>query len=312
MNQQDPSPRPPSFEPDNLWSARRKRRQAQQQRTAQAEAAAEFDAPPPRPRLNVLIVVPVAAVLTILAGALAVYLMRKPAPPTAAAAGAAPVESWQGSLPEETATGFLTATTHAERMRWVRSPEQVEPLVAAFFKDGPGSREVFAERASLDLPPLTPGQPTHEIARYAVAMTDARKRLLSLVATPQGTRVDFHTYSRHTSAPWPDILEGRAASAEVRLFVAPGRYHAGAFASSDDWLPVTGLCPDVPADLLLYVRRGTPEFYAVEIALRRAPQRVTLTIAPVEESWRERQFQITGFLHEEWYGPAETPPASTP
>jgi hypothetical protein len=76
---------------------------------------------------------------------------------------------------------------------------------------------------------------------------------------------------------------------------------------------VIGLCPDVPNDLLLYVRRGTPECAAVEAALQTGalqgqPQRVTVTIAPQQDGWQRRQFQITVFHHTEWYGPAESPP----
>ncbi len=304
-----PEPGQRALEPDNIWSSRRLRRRARADRREKSQAAAEFGSRRTRRHQGLATMLLGGLVFMALAGVVVAYLLKKPAAVSVAASASAPQDQWRGSLPGETAEAFLAATTHQERMRWVRSPTLVEPLVAAFYATGPGSRETFSLRASLPLPPLGAELPAQEVARYGVLMADTSKRLLSIVATPDGARVDFHAYSRHTSAPWPDILEGRAASAEVRIFVSPGSYHVAPFENPAEWLPLLGGCPDVASDLLLYVRRGTPECAALEAAILKAPQRVTLTLAPVAESWRQRQFQVTAFHHEEWSGPPESPPA---
>lgn len=312
-NESPPPSERPAYAPESLLSARRKRRRERELLAAESEAAAEFGTSQSRGRMHPLVLLPGAVILITLAVAVIVIVQRKPSPSPAAAGTEDLPEKWTGSLPAETADAFLKATTHAERMRWVRSPQLVEPLVAAFFRDGPGSRETYSTHASLPLPVPVAGQPVHEVARYAVMMADTGKRLLSILSTPEGARIDFHTYSRHTSVPWPDLLEGRAERAEVRVFVATGSFHAAPFENTAEWLPVLGLCPDVPNDLLLYVRRGTPECAAVEAVLSEGarqslPQRATVTLAPLQDSWQRRQFQITAFHHTEWYGPAETPP----
>jgi hypothetical protein len=224
----------PVFAPESLWSVRRKHRIEREKLAAESEAGSEFGTSPSRGRMHPLVLLPGAVILITLAVAVFVIVQRKPSPAPAAAGIVDLPEKWTGSLPAETADAFLKATTHAERMRWVRSPQQVEPLVAAFFSDGPGSRETYSTHASLPLPVTVAGQPVHEVARYAVMMSDTSKRLLSIVATPEGARVDFHTYSRHTSVPWPDLLEGRAERAEVRVFLSTGKYHAAPFENAAD------------------------------------------------------------------------------
>lgn len=309
----DPTPEPPEpgqriLQPDNVWSSRRLRHQRGKAKRAARKAREEFPTGKPRRGglLTLLLVglciVVLAAVLT----ALVSQFMQQPEKAPVAVLGTDPAEKWQGGVPSEARDGFLNATSPEERLRWVRSPELVAPLIAAFYATGPGSREKINLTAALPLAELDPGQPAHEIARYGVLMEDTSKRLLSIVSTPRGAKVDFHTYSRHSTSPWPDILEGRATSAEVRLFIGPGKRHVAPFESDTAWLPVAGLSPDVPADLLLYARRDTPEALAL-LALLQAPPttnplRVTLTIAPVEESWRQRLFQITAFHAREWLG----------
>lgn len=309
MNDHDPKAarsERPALPPDNIWSQRRLRRRNRAQAREKAAATREFGVSKPRQSnwaAGIAGTIVLAGILT----AVAWYLLRK-RPTAAAVAGevnTAASEEWRGSLPEETADAFLAATNHGERMRWVRSPELVEPWVKAFFESGAGSRETFSLKAALPLPPLGAKLPAHEVARYAVLMADNSKRLLSLVETPDGARVDYEVYSRHTSAPWPEILNGQAKSAEVRLFVSPGNYLSGAFASAAEWLPATGLSPDVAADVLLYARRGTPECAALESAILTSPQRVTLTIAPIGDSWQQRQYQITAFHSLEWLGRGE-------
>jgi hypothetical protein len=301
-------PLKPALTPDNVWSSRRLRRRRKAARKEDAKAGADFAEPPAR-RFSCLSVaaggaglIMVAALLT----ALAVQFLKSPKKaPAVSITPEAATEQWQGATPSEVRDGFLAAKSHADRMRWVRSPALVEPLVSAFYSTAPGSREKVTDFVSVPLPPFDTALPALEIARYGVLMEDGGKRLLSIVRTPDGAKLDFHTYSRHTSVPWPDILEGRAAGAEVRVFVSPGQYHAAPFDSSSDWLPVAGGSPDVGADLLLYVRRGTPECAAIEAALPAAPQRVTVSIAPVQDSWRRRQFQITSFHAMEWLGRQE-------
>jgi hypothetical protein len=298
-------PLKPALTPDNVWSSHRLRRRQKAARRQDAEAGADFAAAPAR-RFSWLSVAAGGAGLVLVAAlltALAVQFLTKPKkPPGVSITPEAAAEQWQGATPSEVRDGFLAAKSHSDRMQWVRSPAVVEPLVSAFYSTGPGSREKVTDFLSVPLPSFDSALPALEIARYGVLTEDGGRRLISIVRTTDGAKLDFHTYSRHTSAPWPDILTGRASKAEVRIFVSPGRYHAAPFESSADWLPVVGGSPDVGADLLLYVRRGTPECAAIEAALPAAPQRVTISIAPAQESWKQRQFQITDFHAMEWLG----------
>ena len=204
-------PRDPALAPDNIWSSRRLRRRHDAARKEEKEAVREYTATPRR--FAILSTLTGGAGFVILAAtltALVWYFLRKPDKAVAASAGTDPGEKWQGAVPSEALDGFLNATTHAERMRWVRSPELVEPLVAAFYTTGPGSREKVSLTASLPLVGSdSDQQPAQEIARYGVLMEDNSKRLLSIVATPVGARVDFHSYSRHSSAHWPDLSSSR-------------------------------------------------------------------------------------------------------
>ena len=296
------------MEPTNIWSSRNFRRRVAAGKLNEAQDVAEFGRRH-RGRQGAMIALTALPVLVILGGLVA-YFIKKPGAAAAASKESviaeAASEKWKGAVPRVVVDNFLGATTLEERLRWVYSPETVRPLVAAFYTTGPGSREKLMDTTSLPPLPLGTVQAVNEVARFGVIFDDVSKRLLSIVETPQGAKVDFHSYSRHTSVPWPDILEGRVASAEVRVFIFPDNYHGAPFASEADWLSVKGINPDLPADLTLYARTGTPEAAAMTAALATAPQRVTITISPVGESWRQRLFQVTLFHAKEWQ--AVSPP----
>lgn len=99
-----------------------------------------------------------------------------------------------GPLPEEVAHSFTQTSDPKERLRWCRDPERVTPLLAR-----------FPEQAVSEIPSsvvamgsISAGLLSYE--RFAVTFANGESRLLSVVRTKEGTKVDWEAYARFSDA----------------------------------------------------------------------------------------------------------------
>lgn len=206
---------------------------------------------------------------------------------------------WEGPIPAEVVQKFTRATTHAERLRWVRQAETVGPAMDAFFLDGPGATEKI--RATRPVAESADSDMLYEI--YQVTMERGEPRLLCVSVDPEGAKVDFKAYARHGSETWDDLLSGEVIAAEeVRVILRPGGFFQQRFSDEEKWLHFQATTPDLPNSLDFYVERAS----AAGIDLARKGDTVghmTVSIRAVDDSAKSRQFEITAVKTFGWIEP---------
>lgn len=206
-------------------------------------------------------------------------------------------KDWKGALPIEAAEGFTRAATVEERLKWVRDPERVEPLARAFFSTGPGARETVSEL----VPMVAVQRGDLHYERYRADLVGGRNRLVCVVLTDKGGKVDFESYARHGSVPWDDLLSGRVAAAdEVRLFVSRGEYYNFGFSDDGQWSNFVARTPDLDVDLQVYALRGSPEETTLNQLTANGPAPVTLAVRSVDQSHKRNQLEVTRVLAPAW------------
>jgi hypothetical protein len=205
---------------------------------------------------------------------------------------------WTGPLPKEVAEKFGQAGTTAERLKWVRDPTRVTPLVEAFYGEhGPGNREEI-----LGLKPMKAVHtPDFAYQRFQVKLKGGSSRLLAVIPGADGAKVDFECYTRHGSATWPDLMAGKATEAEVvRVAIKPSVHYKHLFSDEDIWRAFMASSPDLEDPFYLYVRRGSKEEKRLINFRSQKPARATLAIRSIKDSHQQRQFEVTAIHGRGW------------
>jgi len=216
----------------------------------------------------------------------------------AADPAASPAE-WRGPHPSEVVERFIAATTHEERLKWVRQPDKVGPAMEAFFRDGAGAREKILTTQPMAV--SDHGAMLYE--DYLVQLEGGGIRLASVSVDPAGAKVDFPAYARLGSASWSDLLGGVVKEAEeVRVVLREGGYFLHAFPDETKWRNFKASSPDLPEGIDLYAERGT-DIERRLAELGEDTDRVTLSIRAVGDSAKQRQFEITGVKGIGWVLP---------
>lgn len=224
-------------------------------------------------------------------------------PSAGAAAGAdSPALPEFSRPPREIAEAFLAAGDPRERLQWVRNPEAVA-----------GRMDSYPEEAlSHPVDKLVPmGQASTRdlrFARFNARFPGNRHRLLCVIPTGEGPKVDWDAYARYGSADWESILGGAAREAEVRVFLKSEEYYNYAFRDDSVWQGYKLTTPDSGELIHAYVRRDSTRGRLLAAALpknRVKPQRMTLTISSLEGSHQHRQFEIVRVHAVGWVRAAE-------
>jgi hypothetical protein len=215
--------------------------------------------------------------------------------------GSTPAE-WDGGTPQEVAERFLGAANFEERLRWVKNPDQVAPLVEDFYLDGPGRDERVAGIGLLTDVATRDGV----LARFEVSMTDGSQRLLCLHYEGSGCgKIDFKCYARHCSQSWSDLLDGEIERAdEMRVILEPYAYYNYDFRDEVSWISLFATSPDLPPEgIYLYAKRGAPGIPAGLEDPGFTPLQCTISIGTLGRGRLHRQFILDRVLHEGWFEP---------
>lgn len=208
---------------------------------------------------------------------------------------------WRGPVPSAVVESFTKASSHAERLKWVRHPDKVGAAMEAFFRDGPGASEKVAGTMLL----MTTSQGHMLYENYRVSMESGQPRLLCVSVDPEGAKVDFEAYARHGSEKWPDMVSGAVSSAEeMRVILRPGGFFMHRFPDESKWYHFEAITPDLPDSMDFYVARDS-KAAADLLKAGDAIDTVTVSIRAVEDSAKYRQFEITAVKAIGWVEPEE-------
>lgn len=208
---------------------------------------------------------------------------------------------WIGLQPKQIAENFLNATTHEERMRWVRKPMEVESMVARYYSSGPGIEEKMSSIRSIDDLATEEGL----IARFSVEMENGSERLLFVpYHEGGGLGVDFKSYCIHGNQAWNEVLNGSVDHAEeMRVNLEPTDYYNYAFHNENEWCAFVATSPDLKEPVYLYAKRKDPSMNSLINYPFQSPLRFTISFEKSGDSHTKRQWRLTKVNFPGWVEP---------
>ena len=197
---------------------------------------------------------------------------------------------------EAVARAFLTETNPEKRLPWVRNAQEVKTRLAEYPDD---ARGVVGEIESVLGHQVDGGR---SVSAFIVAFPTGSVRLLEVVRTPEGPRVDWDAYARYGTASWEDLLTGKARRAVVRVFCEPSTERPEPFEDQRKWTCFRLSSPDLPQAALGFAQVGHVREVMMKRVVLGTPnyrQRFTLEIVR-HEGKDEPLFEITRCLAVGW------------
>ncbi|MGJ8725288.1 MAG: hypothetical protein ACSHYB_12080 [Roseibacillus sp.] len=215
-----------------------------------------------------------------------------------AAMNLTPVE---GPLPHVVAMAFAKTDDVNERLKHCLDPERIATLLPNFPPQAVSevgvSGKPMGEVIAGDL----------SIERYQTRFANGDARILFVVRTDDGPKVDWEAYARHSRAltHWLEETENPSIkrteeSAEVRIQAIPDSYYNFRFADERLWRAYRLTSPDLEQEAVTaYAAAGsvTERILTRELT---AEKRMTLQLKSHPDDARRRQFEIEKVLAVGW------------
>lgn len=153
--------------------------------------------------------------------------------------------------PIETAQAFTDALDPVERLKWARHPKVVSQHLSHYPAQAL-TEEVESVRSML----IVHGREFPFVC-FEAKFSSGDRRLICVIKTPEGDKVDWDAFARYGSVSWEDVLKGRGGSALVRVFAKPGHYYNYNFQDDQKWSCYELSSPDFEGKLYGYVERDS-------------------------------------------------------
>lgn len=148
---------------------------------------------------------------------------------------------------------FLEASRIEDLLPLVRHPAVSEPRMRTHYPDG-----------KIDAPGLAAFNATSRLTRQGpllsvlVRTRDYENRLVALVESPQGLKIDWESWVGWSELPWEEFIATKPTSAKVfRLNLSPVDYYNFSFSDDIKWRSYRLESPDREHAVFGYVERGT-------------------------------------------------------
>lgn len=196
---------------------------------------------------------------------------------------------------------FGNASTAEDWISMARDPERVAPLIRAFQASSATGKAIRIK------PHGSEPFGREELFLFAVTYEDGRSRLIHVVPTGDGPKVDWESFARSCSVDFAELVAPVAVEAELRALVRPCRYYNYNFADDRRWRAFEVLNGDWPESLTGYAAVGSP----AEVALLRMlgpgndarPLRVILNVRAGGEDGARGQMEILEVVQQGWVKP---------
>lgn len=199
--------------------------------------------------------------------------------------------------PREVVDLFVKSSDPKERLKWVRTPD----LVAERLSQYPAQALAAPVEELVELGMVNNGREV--VAGFGAVFKDGTKRLISVIPTQDGPRVDWDCYARYCSASWSQILAGQVESAEIRVYATPTDYYNFSFRSELQWDAYVMSSPDLDGVVYGYAEKGSKMAKILRAKLpwqQGAGLQMTLQIQVAKDEIKHRQFKISRVLAYSW------------
>jgi hypothetical protein len=189
----------------------------------------------------------------------------------------------------EIADAFAYTTDPDERLKWVRNSKEVATHLSSY------SKQALTQQPSKIMPMGIVNSRGLMFARFAARFSSGHPRLICVLQTPDGPKIDWDAYARYGTAHWDDILSGKAKKAQVRAFLEPAYYYSYFYRNDQLWQCYRLTSPDIDTTLYVYART---EKKSARLLARIFPigsktlKRITLSISSEGNGYSRRQFTI--------------------
>ena len=226
-------------------------------------------------------------------------------------------------LPEKVAQNFTQSTDPQARLQWCRHPAMTANLLENFPEQA--LSEVPTSLNEMDSITTSTGLFFH---RFSATFANGDRRLLALVHTDDGPKIDWQAYARHSQALQNWTKQARTAkgeksgaekafadlekelptsgndtstTAEVRVFLSPANYYNFRFSDSERWAAFTLTSPDLDESPTAYAKIGavTGELLS-KVLTGSQPTRMTLHLERTLEDASRGQYKIKKVLAVGW------------
>lgn len=173
---------------------------------------------------------------------------------------------------ESAIRSYFTATSIDSRLRWVRFPDRVAPMMRRHEEASPPKPSPL--RTIRLLQPLPIERYTHFWMASVVLATGERRELV-IECTDAGPRIDWETMVCHQPMPWDQFAETRpeGKTMDFRVHVQPDTFYSHEFSNEQEWSCYRLSALGADKVMFGYVRRGTEteaEIAALTSGIRRA------------------------------------------
>ena len=197
--------------------------------------------------------------------------------------------------PREVAEAFIKTSDPKERLKWVRNSKEVASRMSSY----PAQALTAEVEQLIELGIVNNGETV--VAGFGAVFSNGQKRLISVLPTPEGPRVDWDGYARYCSATWPQLLSNEAKSAEVRVYAIPADYYNFGY-DENSWDCYALSSPDMESVVYAYAAKNqkTALILSHTLSWGGQPLKMTLQISGTVDGVKHRQFIIDRVLAYSW------------
>jgi hypothetical protein len=157
---------------------------------------------------------------------------------------------------ESAIRAYFSATSLESRLRWVRFPERVAPMMRQHEIANPVRPSPL--RTIRLLQPL-PIERHTQFWMSSVILATGERRELVIECTDAGPRIDWETMVCYQPMPWDEFARKRPQGTpmEFRVHVQPDTFYSHEFSNENEWACYRLSALDADAVIFGYVRRGS-------------------------------------------------------
>lgn len=194
----------------------------------------------------------------------------------------------------ELAKKFAMSSDPNERLKMSRNPEQTKKHLP----DYPAQAiDVPAER--IDRGKILRSSDI-VFRAFPAIFSDGSRRVICVLITDDGLRVDWDSYAFYGTATWPELLSGERKTADIRALASQRSYYNFNYRDENQWLCIELVTPDYDRSLYAYAHRTSQTGKMLIGWLKDAPAKarrpLTLRISSTAEDSKRRQFTIERLL----------------
>lgn len=207
-------------------------------------------------------------------------------------------------LPHEVAMSFAMTADPQERLQHCRNPKQVAALIPEF------SQQALSEIGVSGSPMGESNTHGLEVQRFKVVLEGGDTRMIFVVRTDEGPKVDWEAYAMHGQGLKRWIHEAQNSpqstrkeeTAEVRVFAIRDRYYNYRFSDESLWHAYKIGNTDLGTAVTAYAKAGstTAKILSQEVVTEK---RLTLQLRSRTEDARNGQYEIERILAIDWVEP---------